>query len=80
MDTENTTRNFYLAACYMSLGAKYENMSCDEGNASRKTFHFSGDIDFAQVKKDFSNGTLMINAARYADCLRNLKSILHGSE
>jgi hypothetical protein len=80
MYTDNQTRNFYLAACYMTLGANYVNMSCDEENTSRKTFHFSGEIDFAQIKKDFSTGTLMINASRYADCLRNLKSILHGSE
>jgi hypothetical protein len=79
MDAE--TRNFYLAACYMVLGAKYEKMTCDDANSpGRKTFHFSGEIDFTQVKKDFANGTLMINASRYSDCLRNLKSILHGSE
>jgi hypothetical protein len=77
---DSDTRNFYLAACFMALGAKFEKMSCDEENTSRKTFHFSGDINFSQIKKDFANCTLMVNASRYADCLRNLKSILHGSE
>jgi hypothetical protein len=77
---DDSTRNFYLAAAYWTLGAKYESMTSDENNTSRKTFHFSGDIDFTQVKKDFANETLQINASRYADCIRNLKSILHGSE
>jgi hypothetical protein len=77
----NDTRNFYLAAAYMTLGAKYIEMTIDDVNSpGRKTFHFSGEIDFTQVKKDFANCTLMINASRYADCIRNLKSILHGSE
>ena len=80
MTQDSETRNFYLAACYMALGAKYEKMSCDEINPGRKTFHFSGEIDFLQTKKDFANGTLIINASRYSDCLRNPKSILHGSE
>ena len=84
MDAENTTtRNFYLAAVYMTLGAQYEKMtSDDDNNPGRKTFHFQPkeELDFAQIKKDFAAGTLMINASRYADCLRNLKSILHGSE
>jgi hypothetical protein len=83
MMDENTTRNFYLAAVYMTLGAQYEKMTSDDpNNLGRKTFHFlpKEELDFAQTKKDFANGTLMINAARYADCLRNLKSILHGSE
>jgi hypothetical protein len=56
-------------------------MTSDDCNSpGRKTFHFTGEIDFAQVKKDFTNGTLMISASRYADSLRSLKSILHGSE
>jgi hypothetical protein len=79
MDTD--TRNFYLAAAYMTLGAKYKDMTIDDlSSPGRKTFHFTGDIDFVQIKKDFANASLMINASRYADCLRNLKSILHGSE
>jgi hypothetical protein len=81
MMEENTTRNFYLAAAYMTLGAQYVEMTSDDCNSpGRKTFHFTGEIDFAQVKKDFTNGTLMVSASRYADSLRNLKSILHGSE
>ena len=77
----NETRNFYLAAAYMTLGAQYAEMTSDDSNnLGRKTFHFTGEIDFNQVKTDYANGTLMVNAAKYADCLRNLKSILHGCE
>jgi hypothetical protein len=76
----NDTKNFYLAAAFMTLGAKYESMSNEDPNPGKKTFHFSGTIDFQKIKKDFANETLQINASRYADCIRNLKSILHGSE
>jgi hypothetical protein len=78
---DSDTRNFYLAAAYMTLGAQYVEMTSDDCNSpGRKTFHFTGEIDFVQVKKDFTNGTLQVSASRYADSLRNLKSILHGSE
>jgi DNA-directed RNA polymerase beta subunit len=78
---ENTTRNFYLAAAYMTFGAKYDKMSTDDINSpGRKTFHFTGDIPYEQIRTDFNKCMLMINASKYSDAIRNLKSILHGSE
>lgn len=70
------TKMFYLAATMMSLGATHE--KTDKSDPSHFVFHFSSDnINFPQVEKDFTNGTLMVNASRFSESIRNLKSIIH---
>lgn len=94
-DTDNDykwgTADFYLAAAVMALGAEYD--SADKSDPRRMIFYFvipedkalleqyfgTYKFDFQSVEREWVNGALQVNAQRYANSVKTLKSIIHSS-
>lgn len=72
------TKMFYVACACMSLGAILEDT--DRADPRHLVFSLSGEMDFEKIAKEFSNGTLMVNASRFAEACRNLKSVVHAAD
>lgn len=83
-----STKDLYLAASYMALGAKYERT--DKSDKRHMEFFFSpkplfetGTLsdtlkqDLDQIETDWVNGCVMVNAVQYKEALQRLKSIIH---
>ena len=84
-----STKDLYLAACYMALGAKYE--KTDKTDKRHMAFHFSPkqlfhsgtlkdivyDQDLDGIETEWANGVVMVNAVQYKDALQRLKAIIH---
>ena len=85
-----STKDIYLAACYMALGAKYERT--DKSDRRHMAFYFSpkplfetgvlavnelGGQDLDKIETDWANGCVLVNAIQYKDALQRLKAIIH---
>ena len=88
---KNTT-DIYLAAAFLSLGAKLVNVDKDDPRHMIFEFdnaNFNSEIlalantpsvsygSLNNVENEWANGTLLVLATKYADALRKLKSIVH---
>ena len=88
-DNEWGTSSIYLAAAVMALGMEYNRT--DKSDHRKMVFYFvvpddKSDLekyfgnlkfDFEYVERSWTNRTLMVNAARYAESLQALKSVIH---
>jgi len=87
--TEWGTSSIYLAAAVMALGMEYNRV--DKSDRRKMVFYFvspedKADLekyfgnlkfDFELVERQWTNRSLMVNAARYAESLQALKSVIH---
>lgn len=82
-----TTSDIYLSAALSSLGAKLD--SVDKSDPKHMQFTFSpkpefqtgalADLrqDLESLKLEWTNKTLMVNAADYAEAIKRMKSEVH---
>ncbi len=88
-----STKDLYLAAAYMTLGAKYERT--DKTDKRHMAFYFSPKPlfktgllavenianppaqDLDKIEADWANGVVLVNAVQYKDALQRLKAIIH---
>jgi hypothetical protein len=88
---KNTT-DIYLAAAFLSLGAKLTDVDKDDPRHMIFEFedaNFNSEVlakantpsitygSLDNVENEWANGTLLVVATKYADALRKLKSIVH---
>lgn len=79
MDTkEYRTRDMYLAACFMVDGIKFVKAERDEPDSRRLVFIFEANDDISRIVGERANGTHIASTVHYDDCLRRLKTIIHG--
>ena len=90
-----STKDIYLAAAWMALGAKYERV--DKTDPRHQVFYFSSEnklvfpknqydseirvsgVDLDDVEKNWANGTLSGNLYEFSRALQRMKSIIHSS-
>lgn len=84
---QKKTRDLYLAAAFLALGAKYE--GSDRSDPKNMEFIFtpkmseSKDIppiveqDLDAIEAQWINRKLVINAPDYADAIKRMKSLVH---
>lgn len=88
----NSTKDIYLAACWLAMGAKYDH--ADKTDARHMEFFISpkplfetgvlaGTLtnmdgqDLKKIEEDWANGCVMVNAVQYKDALQRLKAVIH---
>lgn len=87
------TKNIYLAAILLALGAKLENT--DRSDPRHQEFEFSSEtgieetankqivaksgVDFECIEKDYANKELMINAWDFQESIQRMKALIHSS-
>ena len=88
---ERTTKDIYLAAVWMALGATYERVDRTDPRHQEFTFSTIDDsieaadgiinmnraVDMEVVEKEWANGTLVINAVQFKDAIQRMKAIIH---
>lgn len=72
-----STRDFWLATFYIAAGGKYER--ADKTDLRHQVFHFSpvDGVDYEQIKQDYINGTLLLNAVKVKEANQRMKSEIH---
>ena len=81
-----STKDIYLAACWLALGAKLERT--DKADRRHMEFHFSShefssqilngaSLDLNKIETDWANGCVMVNAVQYKDALQRMKAVIH---
>lgn len=84
----NSTKDLYLAAAWLTLGAKHE--KTDKTDSRHMIFYFSpkaigetGELkdipamDLEKIEADWVNGCVMVNAVTYKEALQRLKAVIH---
>lgn len=83
------TKDIYLAAVMLALGAKLDHT--DKSDPRHQEFHFSEyegkgpvdellhSVDFEKVELDYANAKLEINAVKFKEALQRMKSIIHSN-
>ncbi|MHA2246911.1 MAG: DUF5659 domain-containing protein [Candidatus Hodarchaeales archaeon] len=78
MKTEKNTRDIYLAAVWMALGAKF--IKADRTDPKHQVFYFESDaLDFEDVEKQWTNAELTVNAIQFKDAIQRMKGIIYSS-
>lgn len=81
-----STKNIYLAACFLCFGAVLTDVDKTEERHQKFVFdseeipgheNDSGYLD--SIELEFANKTLMVNAVKYGEAIRQLKSVIHSS-
>lgn len=86
----NSTKDIYLAATWLALGARHERT--DKTDERHMEFFFSpkplfetgvlsgtpvDGQDLEKIEGDWVNGCVMVNAVKYKDALQRLKAVIH---
>lgn len=76
-----TTKNIYLAACFLCAGAALIDVDKTEERHQKFIFDYQleGSVDLDKIEIDFANKTLLVNAVEYGEAIRQLKSVIHSS-
>lgn len=84
------TKDLYLAAAFLSVGAELVNT--DRSDPKHMEFEFSEfkkfstdpnsslppvNLSLEKLELDWTNKTLLVNAQEYADAVRRMKSLVH---
>jgi hypothetical protein len=78
MENEFKTRDMALAACFMVDGIRYLRVEKDEEDSRRLIFVFEPHSDIERIQRERANATHVASTVAYDECLRRLKSIIHG--
>lgn len=85
-----TTKDLYLAAAFLAMGAKYE--GADRTDPKNMEFKFSPKTtdsaslpsitvqNLDDIEKQWINETLVISATKYANAIKKMKSLVHTRE
>lgn len=73
-----STKNIYLAAIYIALGAEYSHANKDDIRHQKFIFK-DWDVDANKIRAEYINGTLMINAADFIEAIQRMKSEIHSN-
>jgi len=87
-----STKDIYLAATWLTLGAKHERTDktdirhmefffspkplFETGTLSGTSINIDGQ-DLEKIEGDWVNGCVMVNAVQYKDALQRLKAVIH---
>lgn len=72
---EFSTRDMYLAACFMAEGVKY--LRSDRTDPRKLQFIFEDNGEIERINSQWANATLVVSATSMADALRRIKSLIH---
>ena len=85
-----STKDIYLAACFLTLGARHERTNKEDKRHMEfffspkplfETGALSGNSEAGQdldkIESDWVNGCVMVNAVQYKDALQRMKAIIH---
>lgn len=77
--TENFgTKDIYLAAALVALGATY--IGADKSEPRHMEFQFLNDgFDYDSVHTDWVNSVLKVNAVAFKNALQQMKSVVHSA-
>lgn len=89
-ETFKTTKNIYLAACFLCAGANLRDVDKTEERHQKFIFDYlptqteevpndARFMDLDQIEMAFANKTLLVNAVEYGEAIRQLKSVIHSS-
>lgn len=92
-ENKAVTKDIYLAAAYLAIGAVLDDTIRDDPRHLRFVFDLSGAMPVATTIPDlleqlkastieslYTNGKLMVSASKYAESIRHLKSIIHATD
>jgi hypothetical protein len=77
MEEKFVTKDIYLSAALIALGALYD--GADKSEPRHMEFRLVGDRDFDDLHTQWVNGTLTVNAVRFKNALQQLKSVVHSA-
>jgi len=73
------TRDMCLAACLMVDGVRFIKAEKDEVDSRRLLFVFENNpSEIGRIVVERANATHVASTVQYDDCLRRLKTIIHG--
>jgi len=72
------TKDIYLAAALLTLGAELVDTIRDDPKHLRFVFEHSGDLK--ELENAYTNGKLEVSASKYAESIRRMKSIVHSTD
>jgi len=84
-----STKDIYLSAAWMALGAKFEKV--DRTDPRHQEFFFSSgkadftdllageEIDLNEIEKQWANEDLRINAVHFKNALQRMKALVHSA-
>ncbi len=75
---EFATRDMSLAGCLMVDGCRYLRVEKDEKDDRRLIFVFEYKAEIDRIQRERANATHVASTVSYDECLRRLKSIIHG--
>ena len=83
------TTDLYLAAAFLALGAKLENVNRDDPRHMEFSFEpslniFNSEVlnsatklDLDAIETQWTNSELMVNATAYKDAIQKMKRVVH---
>ena len=74
------TRNIYEVAALMTFGAEIKEVDRKDKQHQEFVLAYSGDEDstiLRELQLKYQSETLMVNAVKFAENIRKLKSIIH---
>jgi hypothetical protein len=74
------TRNIYEVAALLSLGASVTKVDRQDKQHQEFTLCYGGDEEHSQLRDwqmQFQSEILLVNASKYAEAIRKMKSIIH---
>ena len=78
MKDETSTKDIYLAAAFITLGATYD--GADKSDPRHMIFSFSGDgVDLDEIETQWVNSQLRVNAVHFKNALQQMKAIVHSA-
>jgi hypothetical protein len=87
-----STKDIYLSAAWLALGAKYERVDRSEprhmefffssgedhvSEPARGTLVIMRDVDLELIEKQWANAELVVNAVKFKEALQRMKSLVH---
>ena len=75
-----STKDLYLSAALLSLGASLINI--DRTDPKHMEFQFVSDssLDLKSIELEWTNKTLECNAASFAEAIRRMKALVHSRQ
>ena len=74
------TRNIYEVAALLTCGATLSKVDRADRQHQEFTLEFEGDEEHPELRElqlRYQSDTLMVNASKYGETIRKLKSIIH---
>lgn len=73
------TKDFGLATSLMADSIKYLRVEKESEDSRRLIFVFEGSDEISRIQTQRANGNHIVSSTTYEECMRRLKSIIHGT-